>query len=441
MAPDDCPVQEVGEALRPYIKPRHEVAAIRNDLHHYLAAQLQTDGLPLHATTLLQPLTTDPGPPPPSLSGVRKAYWKALQAHAQAQSKCDSLRAELEQLKHRRSSDVPGVDAPSAASVNETYIPLLRQKEKQRKLKAVESAYLQIHATGEDLSSTSSVDDVVKKHIGELPNPPSAQLPFGQPDSEAEAKILELKKALISSTHRADERRKDPASSALDRTPDFSPRAQIAGLQAALHALTTWMETQLATISSTEPSTPATEHSTTNNSAHPTPRPADIEKLYTKYIEARKRLTALLNNPPTPPPESNTSTLLQSPTSTQKKDPTHLPSSAPEIILSHLPTLTKAKQKEHHLTHQTALTRRHLALAEAETARLMQRLADESHLVEAGRSQTPRGEEWARAAKEAGDATAEFVRGRVQVGEKAVGGARGALEEIEGLPGVVERVL
>src|ERR1700761_6761094 len=100
---DDCPLPEVAEALRPFIRPREEVTNIRRGLQAHLQNQLRANGATVSSIDLASPGTVVLDTPSNSLSGVRKAYWRALKAHNAAQSKYDALRAEIDQLQRVKS--------------------------------------------------------------------------------------------------------------------------------------------------------------------------------------------------------------------------------------------------------------------------------------------------------------------------------------------------
>lgn len=432
MSTDNCPLPEVAEALGPYIRTRNEVAAIRRGLHQHLQSQLRNGNTPLTSASLTIPPESQLGSPPSSLTGVRKAYWKALQAHGEAQARYDALRADLDRLKHQRS----GPEAHSArhsTSVNDDYIPLLRLREKQRKLKAIETAYSEITSTGADLF-VSPLDEIVKKQIGELSVPPNTH-PSSDRTSEVEGKILELKKALVATKRRVDERKKQESlSTETNGASEVSPKSEIAGLQRALQELTTWMESQLTVIANAEGATQSPEDSGT---APDTKISSDtIETLYRQYVEARERLLRTVNGlPETQPNDSIEDLTGQNPV---PRDTNALAKAPAELLLPYIPTLVAAKQAEQALMQQNAYVRRHISSAEAETDRLLRRLADESHLVQPGATS---GSDWADAAKEASVATDNFIRERVEAGEAFANSTRQGLENIRSLPASLDRLI
>lgn len=429
---DDCPLPEVASALGPFIKPRDEVSAIRRNLQAYLQKQISgEDGTPLSAVNLTISPEEDLKEPPPALTGVRKAYWKALQANRAAQAKYDALKADLEALKRPEAT----LDQP-ASSITETYIPLLRQKEKLRRLKVLERAYSSLPTLPSD-----SLEGHLKAHLGAQPTPPSTHAPSSAPQTapEVEAKVLAVKKAVLTSQRRVQdqETRNAVAKASLPGNEEMGNGAKIAGLQKALQELTGWMEEMLGVIADAEAEA-------AGESVPPTPGGTvvgrrveleEIEAAYERYLHSRRRLIQSISEDPEsdaedaeplfPPPNHNTTS--------NKRHPSK-PSSS-ELLIPHIERLASVKASETDLLQQKAYIRRQLSVSEAETLRVVGRLAGESHLVQPGAS---RGADWLKASREAVEETEKVVGERVKAGEQWSRKAREAMEGIEGAGGVMD---
>ncbi|KAK3716709.1 hypothetical protein LTR37_006339 [Vermiconidia calcicola] len=433
----DCPLPEVAEALGPFIKPRREVTNIRQGLQAYLQNQLRTDGTPLSSVNLTQTGLSLPHSPPQALSGVRKAYYKALVAHTAAQAKYDALRVELEQIKHNQSAPETTEDNRTSISFNDGYITLLQQKEKHRKLQVIEDAFSTILSNS---GETSNLDDMIRRKIGDLPTPPSTQPSFNR-NPEVEGKMMELKKAVVSSKRRVDEQRTRGLTHAANGAGEtYSSQAEIAGLQKALQVLTGWMENQLTVIAAAEPevqqdaATPVRTRSSSRSQASA----EDVETLYEDYIDARQRLVQTVNDPTDTRSEPRADKFGFETDNPSSRSPSRTKAStrsAAETILPHIPALVAAKQEEQTLIQQSAYIRRQLSAAEDETARLIQRLAHESHLVQPAASS---GSDWAEAAREAGSTTEQFMNQRLEVGVGSVEAAENVLRSVRALPSVFD---
>lgn len=425
----DCPIPEVAEALSPFIKPRAEVATIRRSLQAYIENQFQRNGRTFSVASLAAPdVSQRLIDPPPALSGVRRAYWKALQAHQIAQASYDALRAELLELREDNGANghLSGDDASDA--IIEGYIPLLRQREKHRKLQVIERALHDVDAAGSMISS-GSVDDIVKSKAGEAPIPPTSSLAPSSHSALSEDKVLELKKAIISAKHTVDEQSASHPSSLPNETK-APPEAELRALRNAHDELTIWMEQQLAAIADAEAEDSAVPESPAINgfTQHRLVTSVEIEQLYDKYLATRQRLIQTIDHPPTP--EGHLFVCPDTSNGPRNKDVEQPTSSAP-ILLPYIPHLISIKQQEQSLLQQSSYMKRHLSSAEIETERLVARLANESHLVHPGAS---RGKDWADAAIDAQSTTKEYVEQRVQAGMGSSAKAEMVLKKIHEVP-------
>ena len=437
MTPKDCPLPEVAEALGPFVKPRDEVARIRQELQAYLQKQTQFDDVPLTTVNLGGPSQNAPLQPSAALSGVQKAYLQALRAHATAQAKYDALKTDLTRLTDptRLSTSSTGVAGVVKASdtVHANYIPLLRQREKQRKLQAIERAFSGITIAGKE-ATTGHIDEIVRQRMGDLPTPPTAQPPVFNEKADVEARILQLKKAVLATKRRVDESRVTVAD--LNRHVRSRPETEVAGLQSALNELTGWMEQQLAIIGDAEKENTSMPPTPMRN-GHATPEAASleyIEAMYEQYLEARRRLTGTVNNPPSLDFVLDVNALALSANAAKDDEKRTTPA---EVLLPHVHILASTKQEEQSLLQQSAYLRRQISTAETENHRLTVRLADESHLVHPGAS---KGKDWAEAASEASRATEGFVMRRLQAGETSADAAQRTLEGIERVPEMLDNM-
>ncbi|KAK4565330.1 hypothetical protein LTR86_003947 [Recurvomyces mirabilis] len=431
MDPQACPLPQVAQALEPYIKPRHEVTRIRNELHGHLHKHAQQDGTLLTAVNLTSPHDALPQKEiPATISGVRRAYLKALQAHTAAQARYDSLKADLDALSDTSKSSAQLGHSPSA--VNKTLIPLLRQKEKRRRLEVIEQTYSAVIASGGDVMTTH-LDNIIKNHAGEVPTPPIQNPPsFGEKPDVA-SRILQLKKDVLSTKHALNRF----SASQLDHVSNRSAtggNSDVAGLQEALNVLTGWMETQLATIGDAEADA---QHSPPTTNGHEPPSRVSIEDISTRYddyIIARTKLLHTISSPQITPLEPISWSEPTSAGDTTKHDNSRSPA---EILLPLLPALTGLKTQEQSLIHQPSHLRKLLLASEAQTQRLIMRLSEESHLVRPGAA---RGKDWAEAAAQADGETASYVQGRVEEGERKAIEAEEMLDRVRGMPELVGRV-
>lgn len=426
----DCPFPDVAETLRPFIKPRQEVSKIRQELQTHL---------PLSSWNVAQP--------PPleevnasSLIGVRKAYWRALQAHKDARARYDALKTELIQIKNEPSSISDANDG--SAFLAESYVPLIRQRERQRKLIVLENTFARTKSCGGDVIG-ESFDKIAKREVGELPGPPSTSaFSDHEAGSGSDYDLHKLKRAIIATKQQLHQHESKTEEINGAFSVQIDPHADLRGLQKAHVELTTWMETQLAIISEVE----APREGEMTGSASPRSTDGgqfsvrDIETLYDQYLDARERLLHLVSNPPKPPQDD------KEPSEGAQRGIEVLDgdqqATASEALLPHLSKLLSSKQREQALLQQTAYTRRQVASAESQSHAIVTRLADESHLVHPviGRS-APRGKEWAKAAIDASAATFKSATQRLNSGHASTDAAGQAMDAIKSMPRSVDALL
>lgn len=436
---DGCPFPGVGEVLEPYVKPRDVVNDIRNRLHTYLEKHLQLDeGQPLSATNLISPpLSGALDDAPQGLSGVRKAYWNALKAHLEAKAKYDTLKSELGALSGQRAAAVRD-DAAESNFVQECYLPLLRQREKLRKLRVVERALSDIES-GTGGPATIAVDDLIKTRAGEMPILPSSQASRRSSAGDAERRILELKKAVLVAQRVVNQHHDTTAVAAtVDGAAGHGPEAELFALQQARNELITWIETQLAVIGDAQVAGNMQRESRVVDGDHASipVSTSEIGEIYGQYLVVRRKLLQTLQSPPLPEFRRDVKSQERRNASPSGKN-SDKAGVAATSLLPFIPSLVSSKQREQELLQHMAYSRRQLSAAESETERLILRLADESHLVQPG---ARRGRDWAVAAETASKTTADFVQGRVKTGHVASASAQQTLADIDDLGSALGRL-
>nr|OQO26436.1 hypothetical protein B0A51_04959 [Rachicladosporium sp. CCFEE 5018] len=418
---DPCPIPAVSKGLEPYIKSRSEVFSIRQNLHSHLESHLHLENAtPLCCANVSDPPLSRPlGEPPTSLTGVRKAYHRALVAHQAAQKRYDGLKSELQSLSPGNAGHI----APQSGSDSTDVLSLLRAREKRRRLLVLSHALDGIEDAGSALGSVA-IDDVVRKRAGEVPIPPSKSqhdAANGHGGVDARQRLGELQRAVLSAKGAVERCQRSELGRGTESASGEEPYA----LQQTRNELIGWIERQLALIGEGQAESekvPATPSSTNGNDGEVAVSIEEIEDLYEGYLEARTSLLQTLQSKPrvfdhgdgsnhTFPRESNAEVAV----------------TPAEILLPYVTPLLEMKSSEVALSQQQAFLRKELTTATAATDRLLRRHADESHLVHPGAS---RGKDWALAGADAGKGTKTFVEGRLQAGHAAVMLADERLEAI-----------
>ncbi|OQN97211.1 hypothetical protein B0A48_16752 [Cryoendolithus antarcticus] len=434
---DPCPIPAVSRALEPYIKSRSEVLSIRQNLYGHLESHLHLEtATPLCCANVADPPLSRPlGEPPTSLTGVRKAYYRALVAHQAAQKRYDGLKSELQGLSAGITSHV----SPQPGSDSTDVLSLLRAREKRRRLLVLSHALDGIEDAGSALGSVA-IDDVVRKRAGEVPVPPTKwqhDAANGHGGVDARQRLGELQRAVLSAKGTVERCER----SELDRGNGSESDDELLALQQTRNELIAWIERQLALIgegqgeSERVPPTPASANGT-HRDEEVAASVEEIEDLYEGYLEARSSLLQTLQSRPR---SFNHGNDLNGTTQRSAPDSSVETTRATAVtLLPYVISLLEMKDSEVALSQQQAFLRKELTIAEAATDRLLRRHADESHLVHPGAS---RGKDWALAGAEAGQQTRKFVEGRLNAGEAAakladakldaLGSVRDDLEKLE----------
>jgi hypothetical protein len=377
---------------------------------------------------------------PASVTGVRRAYWRALRAHQVARERYEGLRAEL---------DVAARNAGAGAGAGEggvgvdgngdggELLALLRARERRRKLGAVERAVAAVEREGDGIVG-AKIDDVMKKAVGDVPVLPSQRglMSGGGGREEGEMRVVELKKAILRAKSTIDSSERQDSEE--DRRGDGG--SELHALQQARNELIGWIERQLALIGDSQAeegndaaSSPVKNGSDEEDSHVATPE--EILQLYDHYLVARNSLLDTVQQP------QDISPLAPSPKSPKQARPAPDNDSATTTATALLPfvyPLLAAQSAEQALVHQAAYVRRQLSAAESSSERDLRRFADESHLVHPGAS---RGRDWARAGEEVGEATREYVLAKARAGEVGSREADAMLGRIEGITEGLERLV
>ncbi|KAK6437664.1 hypothetical protein LTR95_006144 [Oleoguttula sp. CCFEE 5521] len=432
---DPCPISAVSKALEPYIQSRSEVLSIRQNLHSHLESHLHLENAtPLCSANVSDPPLSRPlGEPPTSLTGVRKAYYRALVAHQAAQKRYDDLRSELQGLSAGITSHV----SPQPGSDSTGVLSLLRARDKRRRLLVLSQALDGIEDAGSPLGSVA-IDDVVRKRAGEVPVPPAKSqhdVTNGHGGVDARQRLSALQRAVLSAKGTVERcQRSSPIGGGGDESG-----SELFALQQTRNELIGWIERQLGLIGEGQAEServPATPSSTNGNDGEVAVSIEEIEDLYEGYLEARTSLLQTLQSKPRGFDHGDGSNhTLQQSSHESNAEAAVMPA---VTLLPYVTPLLEMKDSEVALSQQQAFLRKELTTAEAATDRLLRRHADESHLVHPGPS---RGKDWALAGAEASQQTRNSVDGRLNAGKAAakladakldaLGSVRDDLEQLE----------
>ena len=477
------PLPQVAKSLSPYIKTRQEALRIRRILSIYLASNIE--GLPagaLSTTSLVLPgEDVQVKRIPSEVSGVRRSYLRALQAHAKA-------RKEYAQLTRESSHNAQGVrqkerhDEEDSRESIATYLALTREQRKFEKLtilqrylnllsqkEAARPHYLRMRSILEDVAPPLETVQMSAFHAA---YPLTSQTDIQALTTRLEKTVLCAKNALDHQRMLLAKVKKDQQSQRISvQTTTVSTGIEIDALSRTRDELISWIEEYLAKTSQFHDA--ANEVPTLNGKRAPLDiekRRKEIQDRYEDYVEARKTLTALVlsrGTSPTQNPNDKAEDAEPQAHDQITNGTSHEASSVLPYMTEYLIPAANAQksflQQESHISST-------LASQNKATVQVLDRLAEESHLLPnypilttrprfhkvvtalrstsspAALAETARKEEesqilsqarqWAFAADAARSAKQKAVKERLGHGNAHINTAEGLVQELQEILGV-----
>lgn len=390
---EEFPLPQVVKALAPYIRPRHEALRIRRILSIFLAQSLGLEN-PLSITSLVLPgEDTHVKRIPPGVSGLRKNYLRAVQAHVKARGEYDRLTQDLDEgaLKAMRQEQQQIEDEASTHVT--TYLEFLKAQRKYQKLMILQNhldLLAQKDAAQIDYLSMNSIFNEITS-APELPSPTSLEDKLASENS-TKTLFLHLQKALLRAQSSSEKEKQllaqalseEQNRTTLKNAAPTNPSAQAFALKQIRDELVHWVEEQLAQggqgeeILDEEPSAIAEETALDIGQ-----RREAIKAKYDRYLQTRKSLIALLSAKRHAP--LNRQAVAENDNSLQQQNPKKETENRCDKASIVLPYVTEylipaAAAQKSFLQHEFHLSKI-LEGQSQQTAQVLERLADESHLL------------------------------------------------------------
>lgn len=387
------PLPQAAQSLAPYIKTRQEALRIRRILSVFLAQNI--DGTkPLSKTSLAVP-SEDARIRriPPEVSGIRKKYLKALQAHVKAREEYEQFVQGPDQdaLKAMR-QEQQQIDDDSSAHVA-TYLELLLAQRRYQKLRILQD-YLDLLAQKDAAKSDYLTVESISKEISGPPellstvSVESSSLVTSSEDT-IQALNLRLEKAVLRAQNTAEKERQllaqvksehhYEANSGGTDCPDTIP--EVSALSETRDELIRWIEQKLAEGNQSEDIDKDSIVDQERNPLDVDQRKKAIEAKYEDYLQTRKSLVELMSERRAFP-SHKLEKKQEDATCYSNSQGNETSTYEASLVLPYLteyisPASTAQKgflQQESHLS-QT------LEDQSRRTVKVLQRLADESHLL------------------------------------------------------------
>lgn len=391
---EEFPLPQVAKALAPYIRPRHEALRIRRILSIFLAQSMGLES-PLSITSLVLPgEDTLVKRIPPEVSGLRKNYLKAVQAHVKARDEHDRLTQELDDgdLKAMRREQQQIEDEASTHVT--TYVELLQAQRKYQKLMILQN-HLDLLAQKDAAQINYLSMNSIFKEIApapEAPSPTSLEDNLA-PENSTKMLFLRLEKALLHAQSSSEKEKQllaqalseEHSETTLKKADPRNASAQAFALKQTRDEMVHWVEEQLAQGGQGEedldgePSADMKE--TTLDIGQ---REKAIKAKYDRYLQTRKSLLALLSakrHAPLNPPAGAPYKICLQPHNAKKEQTENRCDNA-SIVLPYATEylIPAASAQKRFLQHEFHLSKI-LEGQSQETVHVLERLADESHLL------------------------------------------------------------
>lgn len=477
------PLPQVSEALAPYIKTRQEALRIRRILALYLTSHIRSaDGEVVSNIILSAPGSAVQVPKvPKELSGLRKDYLRALQANVKARNEFKELsehplNAKSDDTRHLGPTHSRGVE--DRAERLSTYLSLLQERRKYEKLSILQD-YLEILNKKDVATSDYLSIDRMEKEFPPMPEAPSVALESVLSNSDTDLLIHRLERTVLRAKHALEteksliaklkeethiEETQAEATNTESPSTGSGSGSKVAALCRTRDELIKWMEEQLANSSQiNEDASPKnSDRKLEEVGGDMEQRKAAVAARYELYLEARKGMIAAASEVVSNQGEGEGGNEDQIVDPQIESGGKHKDQQASGILPYLTEYLIPSARAQKDLLQQESHIATSLSTQERLTVQLLDRLADESHLLpnyplltrqprfkksvaalgskqlspplKESRS-TYEARAWAFAADAARSATDEVVGERLEHGFTHVENAKGVLDELRELLG------
>lgn len=441
----------VQRTLEPYIRPRDEIARIRQILAIHLDSCLKDAAVagPLALVDTDRPSSSS------TARGLQREYLEALNANIKARNEFSACCGE-----QKRSDAEPSTTPEQGPDYVQEHLAAIRLRQQHEKLQAIEKGFNLL--AQKPAASTGFLDpEEIFKDSRELPNVPKELVTALTLDKTAQGPQLkdlndQLEKHVLRAKLllRHEEQLLEKVKSRSTVRPEsITASAKLEALNRTRAELINWIETELRKASGDDANVDghdAQKQRPPTDSIRMEEQLASIKEKYTQYVEARQSLLHLATQQPKPtikPPA-------------EEKKPGVPPAPAPtpiEHLLSpYLEQLLSLSHEQKGLITQKSHLNAAISKQLKEISLILDHLAEESHLLPAhpmpgvpppnaafadvmaaagGPGPSSRVKPWVFAADSAKISTLEAVAEKIEEGQIALEGSMRTLGEIDQLLG------
>lgn len=400
---DGFPLPEVARSLSPYISTRQEALQIRRTLTVYLTSLLKDEETARSPLSLTVPDVEIQLPEIQSEeSGVFKEYFREMQAHLIASREFRAVTVQGRDHPQSNSyisqltkATPTGDDAEASALA--TYLSLLRQRRRYEKLRILRD-YMDVLLTKP--AARAGYPNIPKVQLDPLPvlpvqQPAGLMTSSGSLNESVDELVLRLEKAVLRAKHKLENEQKlfmrikarqqnGHGIESTERTTPSDGETRGHALHQTRQELINWVEQEL---SKTDVAPDTSEHQV-GISHRPQPaskdteqRVLEIQSHYGEYIEARKNCLATVAEATSMPStvsegQARASSTLAEPSGTVNG------ACCSRLLDSYMRLLVPLNLQRLIAQQKTYMTST-LAKEQEATIQVLNRLADESHLLSA----------------------------------------------------------
>lgn len=443
--------KNIQKILEPYIRPREEVARIRQILAVHLGSCLDDGG----AIGPLALVDTDEVPSSSTARGLQKEYLEALSANIKAR---DEFATCCHEQPHPK--ETPTSNDDQDADRLQDHLSAIRLLQRRDKLQAIEGGITSLRQKPAASPNFLKPEEIFKdsRPLPNMPRELMAALTLNNANTGPHIKGLvdQLEKHVLQAKlllQREEQLLEKVKSRSTVRPESVSQGAKFEALNKTRETLINWIETELGKAAGEDGATEgqdAQKHRPHGESVNMEEQLASIQEKYAQYLEARKTLLQLVSQQPQP--------IIRPPTKETKPQALGAPKPPPtaHLLSPYLEQLLSISREQKGLIAHKSHLNGTISKQVKENSQIIDHLAEESHLIPAhpmpgvrranaafAEATSMTGEPgpsdqvrpWVFAADSAKISTLEAVAEKIEEGQVALEGTVRRFGEIEELLG------
>ncbi|EXJ81779.1 hypothetical protein A1O1_07844 [Capronia coronata CBS 617.96] len=288
---DDALLARVSRAFAPYLLPPNDLNNVRQSLRGYIAAQINA--------------TQNPGQ---GLEGLRAEYVKAVRAHRAAKSRYDSsIARDRERVTTSASNTAESIARadPSSAVLLGQHIELSRLQEQHARLVTLQDELNALARTNRRFTTLDIRSKTTSEAVSAYPD---TEREVARLNDALTRSVKGLERAVVDAHQHATRERSLLQDVKTQRRSDYdgvTPQQKLHALLVTRRELTAWLEESLEKCQGSSYEARGQQeqtHDIRNETASGEPGQL-LDEQYEQYLEARRRVLAVVSSLKSPLPE------------------------------------------------------------------------------------------------------------------------------------------